>query len=753
MQPQGGADPVLQDLSDFSAEIEQAVPIDQHNFCRALYVREARDKASAQLRAGRNRCSLWGLGCLSVLSILMVLGVSWLVRDYEITPPPLEYQGVVREFNNTRANDTVTDNADGLPERPLQSPEPWIFDEEKSVADATNQNGTGSFCDTAECQRTAAFLEQQLDPTFGPCESLYDHVCTRWREKHAKSPSARRRGSYSIDDAILDSHRRKLVRRLSVDDTQRPFRKLRSFFLQCTRSQLTSRYEVEEIKALLELGSSPSVVALATTIVRLARMGFSPFFDVSVTGYPDTFRVRLFRPSGSREGPASDWLGSYASSKRRSVLKASGIAANSTNSNDTEQTLFLRLLGRIICAEIVRSVPSANKKCSFDAESAMHPAWNYGWYKSTGVELLTLAVDRELGPLVLGESTAFDENGAGSPSVIDSAGHRRWRAETDLRDACVNLMARHDPYLLSYWSAISTEASRLEERAKESLREIMNVVARKFAFFGDLSTSYGLPAEFENFTTLSTHQADLYGDELQGSRMLRFLSNSTWKLWLGTQVHRRGGAFGTAADTFETAPSVIAVPEPVFNLTALKDPWLRLLAAVRYTPRVLWAVFRRNFSEELMSSSFGQCASKYFSLPDEDDSVDPRRRIEAYLGALELTAFHAALDVYRAKVGGRTETVPGTDLDGDSFFLFSYVFNECEVLSVRKNREVARYTVASDASSSRRKFFPKISNLLAKVLLPGCKASGVQLTNCGVEAAAVAMGYENGTEDAANGSP
>ncbi|KAH7941866.1 hypothetical protein HPB49_018168 [Dermacentor silvarum] len=355
MQPHGLQDSYIvpQSLSDISAEVEhrEAIPIDQHRFCKALYVREEREQANAQSQAGRKRCSVWGLGALSVVSALLIVGVVWLLRDYEPTPPPHEYHAIVGEFNGTdasRGNGTVTTAEGPPPERPLQSPEPWIFEEEKSVADATNQNGTSnasSFCNTTECQRTAAFLEQQLDPTFGLCENLYDHVCARWREKHAKS--ARRRGSYSIDDAILDSHRRKLLRRLSVDDKKRPFRKMRTFFLQCTRSQLTSRYEVEEIKSLLELGSSPSVVALATSIVRLARMGFSPFFDVSVTGYPEAFHVRLFKPaaSSSHQGPASDWLSSYLSSAKRRVPKASGIVANSTNLNDTEQMLFLKALG------------------------------------------------------------------------------------------------------------------------------------------------------------------------------------------------------------------------------------------------------------------------------------------------------------------------------------------------------------------------------------------------------------------------
>ncbi|XP_075723319.1 uncharacterized protein LOC142765719 isoform X2 [Rhipicephalus microplus] len=709
------------------------------------------------------------------------------------------------------------------------------LDDRESVADETKSSDASkatSFCDTVECQRTVAFLEQQLDPTFSPCESLYDHVCTRWRERHAKSTI--RRGRYSIDDAILDGYRRKLARRLHVDDKRRPFRKMRSFFLQCTRNQLTSRYELDEIRGLLELGNSPSVVALATSIVRLARIGFSPFFDVSVTGYPETFRVKLFRPasaSGFVERPATgDWVTSGEPSsirptpkeivKRLKLASASGfsygqngglfvsgearnkgsvprvrgtgvkllkqastgfpnglngtwfasgefsnersmtevretIDVNLGNTSDAERTLFIVLLGRIICSEIVRSVPEADKKCSLEAGSAINPDWNYGWYKSVGVELLTMAVDRELGSLIVAESTTVvpDGNDDGSISVIDSASHRRWKADKDLRDACLNLMAMHDPYLLSYWSAITTEASQLEQLAKESIRRVAKADA--LALLDDLSVSYGLPAAFDdNFTALSTHLGDLYGVESESSRLLRFLANSTWKLWLG--ITSRGNALGTTAVISETTPSLIAVPEPVFNLTTMKDPWLRLLAAARYTPRILEAaVHRRKLAKKLMSSPFGQCASKYFTPSNEyDDGVGSTRRLEAYLGAFELAAFHTGLDIYRSGVGKRVDSVPGTDLDGDSLFLFYYVFNQCEAASSKRgtlNLNVPRHGAVSEATvRTRRNYFPRISNLLAKIILPGCEASGVQFTaGCG----AVATKYDNAADNVTANSP
>lgn len=133
MQPRGLQDSYIvpQSLSDISAEVEhrEAIPIDQHRFCKALYVREEREQANAQSQAGRKRCSVWGLGALSVVSALLIVGVVWLLRDYEPTPPPHEYHAIVGEFNGTdasRGNGTVTTAEGPPPERPLQSPEPWM---------------------------------------------------------------------------------------------------------------------------------------------------------------------------------------------------------------------------------------------------------------------------------------------------------------------------------------------------------------------------------------------------------------------------------------------------------------------------------------------------------------------------------------------------------------------------------------------------------------------------------------------------
>ncbi|KAH8029104.1 hypothetical protein HPB51_022688 [Rhipicephalus microplus] len=811
----------------------QVAAVDQRAFCNALIARYDRDDLYSRNRWRARTCDLWGLGVLAAVGALVLTGVFWMLNGDNATLPPREYRDVTDEFNAT-SNDTA--NVSQPRGRRLES-ESWILDDRESVVDETKSSDASkdtSFCDTAECQRTVAFLEQQLDPTFSPCDSLYDHVCTRWRERHAKS--TRRRGSYSVDDAILDGYRRKLARRLDVDDKRRPFRKMRSFFLQCTRNQLTSRYELDEIRGLLELGNSPSVVALATSIVRLARIGFSPFFDVSVTGYPETFRVKLFRPasaSGFLERPATGgWVASGEPSsirptpkvteivKRFKLASASGfsygqngglyvseeasskgsvprvrstrvklskqastsgfsnglggtwfasgeisnerpmakvrqtIDVNLGNTSDAERTLFIVLLGRIICSEIVRSVPEADKKCSLEPGSAIYPDWNYGWYKSVGVELLTMAVDRELGSLIVAESTTVvpDGNDDGSISVIDSASHQRWKADKDLRDACLNLMDMHDPYLLSYWSAITTEASQLEQLAKESIRQVAKADA--LALLHDLSVSYGLPAAFDdNFTALSVHVGDLYGDESESSRLLRFLANSTWKLWLG--ITSRGNALGTTAVISETTPSLITVPEPVFNLTTMKDPWLRLLAAARYTPRILEvAVHRHNLAKKLMSSPFGQCASNYFTPSNEyDDSVGATRRLEAYLGAFELAAFHTGLDIYRSGVGKRVDSVPGTDLDGDSLFLFYYVFNQCEAASSKRstlNLNVPRHGAVFEATArTRRNYFPRISNLLAKIILPGCEASGVQFTGCG----AVATKYDNAADNMTANSP
>ncbi|KAK8782557.1 hypothetical protein V5799_016112 [Amblyomma americanum] len=724
-------------------QAENAALIDQKRFSRRIEVRLAR-ASPFELRGAQCR-SVLGLSGMALVATFLVSGaLKVLSGGNEPTTPPHHHHYLstpTSKVSGDHFNGSLIGPGPRSGHRSVQSS--WIFKEAEEVPQVKAQGSNSPFCNTVECQRAAAFLEQQLDPTFSPCNDLYKHVCRRWQEKHAKTATARHLSSYSVDDAVLDSYRQKLARRLSVDNLQgRPFRGLRSFFRECTRGTLTSRDEVEEIKRLVELGSSPSVVAMATTIVKLARMGFSPFFDVSVSIYQNVFRIRLLKPAayGSDKGSAKALRDSYEASYKQRALKPQGSAANSSATfNDTEHKLFLRLLGRIFCTEIVRTTPEADKRCSLDSASTMTPFWNYTWYKSDGMELLTRYLEQDLESLL-----PEPVNPASSDSVdirqapLDSIERRLWKAERGIRDACLSLMARHDPYLLSSWSAINQGAAQTENFAREALGNIVKVVNRRFSNSSDLSTLYGLPAVFnDDGTALAQYHNDLYGKESEGCRLLRFLRNSTWKLWFGQQVNKKVYPLSTLAATFETAPQVIEVPEPVFNLTAMKDPWLRRLAIARYAPRILGTLFLGRFSEELKTSRFAQCASRYL-LSDSDN--DFYRQLDVELGTQELAAFHTGLDLYRSEMGGHTVAVPGTDLDSDSLFLFSYVYNQCEAVSKAPARKQATpFSEKFEIVQRRRGLFPKISTIFAKVLLPGCKDSSVEMIGCGVDDDAVGL--------------
>ncbi|KAL1436827.1 hypothetical protein MTO96_049366 [Rhipicephalus appendiculatus] len=140
--------------------------------------------------------------------------------------------------------------------------------------------GLEYFCSTPECSRYAAFIQDQLDTSRNPCRNLYDYVCSRWqRERRDHASKENPSGTYSVEDAVAREYREKLARLLQRDDC--PYPKVCRFFASCARGNLTTSAELEGLTEPLRLRDL-SVDAVATAIVQMARLGVSPFFDVSV---------------------------------------------------------------------------------------------------------------------------------------------------------------------------------------------------------------------------------------------------------------------------------------------------------------------------------------------------------------------------------------------------------------------------------------------------------------------------------------
>ncbi|XP_070377257.1 uncharacterized protein [Dermacentor albipictus] len=593
--------------------------------------------------------------------------------------------------------------------------------------------GLEYFCGTQECSRYAAFIQDQLDSSYDPCRNLYDHVCSRWQREHQDYASQEARcGTYTVDDAVSSDFRDKLVRLLLSEDGPHP--KVRRFFAACAHGNLTTRAELEGVMAYLRLRTY-SVDALATAVAQMARLGVSPFFDISVTEVSSgVIRIELVPAKAncpvqgatitSADGKTTPLAPSSPPGprKRRNV----NVPTLGADAKEAEGE-FLATLERKLCLEVAQAVGGRLKNCTLSSNSRMSPPWDYEWYKTTGMAQLAREAEELLSAAWL--SLRRSDVGEGSS----------WQDPKRL-NACLTLIARHDPFALSYLVGTDELPERVARSAHYHLLALQNMIAQKLGNRTGIYLSLGHRTTLQFDSVSSEYQTDIYGNVSDVPSLLRFLRNSTWKRWTG-EVDAPPDAFAPSPFHSKAEGGAIVVPLTLLNATALEDPWLAYLSLARIAPRVVRTIFSgsRELAESLNRTRLAKCVPSLSSSSSSTTMTSSPRRpsskstsSEPAGGAgkdhdvlTELASFYAAFHFYRHYVGVGL-SVPGTELSGDMLFLLYYVYNMCEAVTVGLDAEAAA------AVRMRRERVRTLAKLLVTVLFPACEVP-VELADCDME--------------------
>ncbi|XP_070377261.1 uncharacterized protein [Dermacentor albipictus] len=683
-------------------------------------------EGEARLRSQRYCCAC-GTVAMALFVILLTYGAFAVLADES---PQLEETIVISVtpiFNATQRPHmaagqeervhAVTEHVEDSPTEATESSEVKLL------------KGLEYFCGTQECSRYAAFIQDQLDSSYDPCRNLYDHVCSRWQREHQDYASQEARcGTYTVDDAISHDFRDKLVRLLLSEDCPHP--KVRRFFAACAHGNLTTRAELEGVMAYLRL-QTHSVDALATAVAQMARLGVSPFFDISVAEVSSGV-IRIELVPAKANCPVQGATTTSADGKTTPLAPSSPPAGARKRRNTNVPTLgadakeaegeFLATLERKLCLEVAQAVGGRLKNCTLSSNSRMSPPWDYEWYKTIGMTQLAREAEKLLSAAWL--SLRRSDVGEGSS----------WQDPKRL-NACLTLIARHDPYALSYLVGTDELPARLARSAHYHLLALQNMIAQKLGNRTGISLSLGHRATLQFDSVSSQYQTDIYGNVSDVPSLLRFLRNSTWKRWTG-EVDAPPDAFAPSPFYSKAEGGAIVVPLTLLNATALEDPWLAYLSLARIAPRVVRTIFSgsRELAESLNRTRLAKCVPSL----SPSSSTSPRgpssksTSSESAGGAgkdhdvlTELASFYAAFHFYRHYVGVGL-SVPGTELSGDMLFLLYYVYNMCEAVTVGLDAEAAA------AVHMRRERVRTLAKLFATVLFPACEVP-VELADCDME--------------------
>ncbi|KAH8027717.1 hypothetical protein HPB51_007267 [Rhipicephalus microplus] len=706
---------VTQNSRELAAEHPEICP---QRFQQALVDKIQRCSADeARLRI-RRFCCACAIIAILLLAVLLVYVAFAILADDE---PLLEDTIVIARSQGKRLA-TVSGSGEG-----------YASAEEEGTESAEVElvKGLEYFCGTPECSRYAAFIQGQLDASHNPCRNLYDHVCARWQSENQdyaskETPS----GTYSVMDAVAREYREKLARLLLRDDCPQP--NVCRFFAACSRGNLTTSAELESLTRPLRLRDF-TVDAVVTTIVQMARLGVSPFFDVSVTKITSSsssaeVRIKLSQPrekspvQGLTSAPV---VGNTTTNVPRmsSPLWLYGtrwtkLPGPGTNLEVPEGE-FRATIEQKLCLEVALAYGDNLKNCTLSSDSEISPAWDYGWYKTVGMSLLARETQRQLSAAWL--SVGGSSVGGGSES----------RKHAKLSSACLTLIGRYDPYSPSYLVGTEELATSSVRRARYQLLALKNMIDQKLGTPSGVSLSIGYRTYLQNDPlVLSEYQTDIYGNASETPSLPRFLRNATWKRWTVENDAPRD-AFAPSPFRSKVTEGVanvtVVVPLTLLNATALQDPWLTYLSLARTAPRVVKTIFSgsRELSERLSQTRLAKCPVKAerrhlsFS-PVVDADIDKEKQ-----DLTELSSFYAAFHFYRHYVG-HGSAVPGTELNGDLLFLLYYVYNMCEALAVGLETKNAA------AVRKRRRRVQALAESFVAVLFPACEAP-VELADCDLE--------------------
>ncbi|KAL3174446.1 hypothetical protein MRX96_041026 [Rhipicephalus microplus] len=667
---------VTQNSRELAAEHPEICP---QRFQQALEDKIQRCSADeARLRI-RRFCCACAIIAILLLAVLLVYVAFAILADDE----PLLEETIIVYFFSAVFNVTETPQIAKIQGKRLAtvsgSEEGYAPAEEEVTESAEVKlvKGLEYFCGTPECSRYVAFIQGQLDASHNPCRNLYDHVCTRWQSENQdyasqETPS----GTYSVMDAVAREYREKLARILLRDDC--PQLNVCRFFAACSRGNLTTSAELESLTRPLRLRHF-TVDAVVTTIVQMARLGVSPFFDVSVTKITSSsssaeVRIKLSQPRENSpvQGPTSaPVVGNTTTNVPRmsSPLWLYGTRWTKLPGPGTDLEVpegeFRVTIEQKLCLEVALEYGDNLKNCTLSSDSEINPAWDYEWYKTVGMSLLARETERELSAAWLSVGGSFSVGG-GSES----------RKHAKLSSTCLTLIGRTIP-----WSC-------------------------------------------------PEYQTDIYGNASETPSLPRFLRNATWKRWTGENDAPRD-AFAPSPFRSKVTKGIanvtVVVPLTLLNATALQDPWLTYLSLARTAPRVVKTILSgsRELSERLSQTRLARCAAnaerRHLSFSSDVDAEVDREKHDL----TELSSFYAAFHFYRHYVG-HGSAVPGTELNGDLLFLLYYVYNMCEAFAVGLETKNAA------AVRKRRRRVQALAKSFAAILFPACEAP-VELADCDLE--------------------
>ncbi|KAH8035466.1 hypothetical protein HPB51_005701 [Rhipicephalus microplus] len=579
-----------------------------------------------------------------------------------------------------------------------------------------------------------------MDIHSNSCTSLYDRVCARWSRSHLQL--AKSHGQYyTVDDNVADDLLVEVGR--LVLELEAPLQDVRTFLSHCVSGLLVEERDLKNIIGdLVSLSEELTPSSLAEVVVRMLFLGVSPLFDVRVDAVNDTFIARLLSPEAVRVTRflKNDGVLNRVHRHRTGKKGPSAITEKRSYHNVTE---FFRCLERQLCNEIVSIANNASIPCTVAVDSLLSSERDYEWYADKAPEYLTAGVASMLEYLSAYRNELEDNIGTSSSFRITAS------SKQERVISCLRFIDNHDPDLVP-WIVTTRLLPRLGDEVSDFFGQFKTDLDKKIPNASMISFTFPSASLRDNDAALHLHFKDLYGSDPTSnvSRLRRFLKRSTWKRWTGGYSMRTSSL--SSAATFSHESSVLEVPVSLFNLTMLRDRWLRDLSLARVGPRVLEPLFLGTLSRDLKATNFFNCvltrtaASGRFSRGRHfADVAGPfvvrgarSEHDDRQLDVEELAAFYVSLQAYRARVGDAI-AIPESLLNSESIFLLYYVYNNCFTGPNRNAGDnlngVAGYGVNHQPSfDSRRHRVDSVAAMFGRFLPEECRTIS-NLSACEVE--------------------
>ncbi|KAK8782553.1 hypothetical protein V5799_016108 [Amblyomma americanum] len=557
----------------------------------------------------------------------------------------------------------------------------------------------GSICADLSCSAAVSLLRAQLDFRYDPCWNLYDHVCSQWQSEHCDA-AAERGGSYSVDDVVVDRYAQMLGKLLIAEKGQSSVvPDERQFLVDCLDGKLSDAEEVWRVihTDILENSTSTPEDALAEVIVRMARVGVSPFFDIHVDQSDDVFVVKLSRPhvTGNNVFRMTESI--------PALLEPQPDVTEGSEASDakSDSKPFFLALQRQLCLAIAATV-HVNKSCRLSPSSRITPAWNYTWYSTEGLKILSAASVLE--PLASRNDSAVNRYSSASMLPLTGRYHRM--------DICTHTIDRYVPnWLLNLSNSLFPKKFR--NHVNQSLSSLKELIADEMPSARNIKMVFvSAPLNQTKETALSSQvsTSDAFTND---SRLEAYLKNWTWKRWIQGPD---GGlpALSSTKSTFLEEVQTLHVPLGAFNWSNTDSPLLRYLELARAGPRVLSTLFLERLSEEFKDSRLVRCLASH---------LGEAQALPEGLDLEEVASFYFSLTAYRSHIATELAISPFSSMMTDALFLLYYAFNNCEA--------VCQPDGSASSPRARRRKVDAVARVFSSELLQECNTLPNVLSGCG----------------------